>query len=424
MLRIGCTPVLSPPPARGGAGVRQVPGRLAPGIALAVAVAASGCREDAESPTAPSEPAPAVVATAAQALTFHQVSGGYGHTCGVTTDGRAYCWGLNVGGQLGDGTTTNHLTPVPVVGGFRFLQVSAGDFYTCGLTTDNRAYCWGSNTDGQLGDGTTTNHLTPVATAGERRYREVRAGFAHTCGATMGRRAYCWGNNSQGQLGDGTRITRLIPTPVAGGLKFRQMGEGGEFSTCGVTPGHHAYCWGLNTDGQLGDGTTNSHLTPVAVVGGLRFRQVNATGIGRHTCGVTSGAQAYCWGRNAYGQLGDGTGSSAVRPVAVLGGLQFESVTLGGEYTCGVTTGGLAYCWGFNNPFGTLGDGTTNQSSTPVAVAGGLQFGYGALEAGLVHTCGVTTDAEAYCWGDNLWGQLGDGTTSIRLTPVAVAPPM
>jgi alpha-tubulin suppressor-like RCC1 family protein len=419
MPHIGCTPSLPSPQPRCGGRVIRLTRQHGPLVAAALLVGTFGCREDATSPTAP-ESTRALATTAAEVLVFRQVSAAYGHTCGVTTDDRAYCWGLNDRGQLGDGTTTNHSTPVRVAGAVRFLQVSTGSFFTCGLTTDDRAYCWGVNTDGQLGEGTTTSHLTPVAVAGGRRYRDVRAGFAHVCGTTMSRRAYCWGSNSQGELGDGTRTMRLIPTPVAGGLKFRQLGDGSEFFTCGVTPGHRAYCWGLNTDGQLGDGTTESHLTPVAVGGGLRFREVNA-GLGRHTCGVTTDDRAYCWGRNDRGQLGDGTASSAFRPVAVLGGLQFKSVTLGEEHTCGVTTSGLAYCWGFNNIFGTLGDGTTNQSATPVAVAGGLQFGSGTLDAGITHTCGVTTDAVAYCWGGNIWGQLGDGTTNIRLTPVPVA---
>jgi alpha-tubulin suppressor-like RCC1 family protein len=138
--------------------------RLAPVLALAL-VAALGCREDAESPTGP-EAGPALATGSAQALTFRQVSAGDFHSCGVTTDNRALCWGQNHAGRLGDGTSDNDSTPVAVAGGLRFLQVSAGVSYTCGVTTDNRAYSWGADNAGQLGDGTTTSSSTPVAVAG------------------------------------------------------------------------------------------------------------------------------------------------------------------------------------------------------------------------------------------------------------------
>ncbi|MGI9041569.1 MAG: RCC1 domain-containing protein, partial [Gemmatimonadales bacterium] len=153
-------------------------------LAPVVLVAALGCREDAQSPTAPeSEPALATTATSA-VLSFRQVSAGEDHTCGVTTADRVYCWGRNLFGQLGDGTTTNRLTPVAVAGGLRFRHISAASNHTCGVTTDDRAFCWGWNYYAQLGDGTTTNRLTPGAVAGGRRFRQVRADNAHTCAIT------------------------------------------------------------------------------------------------------------------------------------------------------------------------------------------------------------------------------------------------
>jgi alpha-tubulin suppressor-like RCC1 family protein len=249
-------------------------GRFAPMIVQVILVAALGCGEDAESPTAP-YPRPALKSTQAQKLLFRQVStGGGAHTCGVTAGSVAYCWGLNSDGQLGDGTTTNHLTPVPVAGGLRFHQVAAGFFQTCGVTTNNMAYCWGRNSDGQLGDGTATNRSLPVPVAGGLRFRQVSAGDFHTCGVTTGSEAHCWGRNLGGQLGDGTTIDRPTPVAVAGGLRFRLVGLGSNHS-CGVTTSHVAYCWGFNDVGQLGDGTEDIiRPTPVPVVGGLRFRQV------------------------------------------------------------------------------------------------------------------------------------------------------
>ena len=172
MTHISRIPPLPEPPPRRGGPVRRLIRRLAPVLAPALLVAALGCREDAESPTAP-EPGPALKTTQAQTLPFRQVSAG---TCGVTPDHRAYCWGDNFLGQLGDGTTTDRLTPVAVAGGLRFREVSTGFVHTCGVTPDDRAYCWGLNASGQLGDGTTTNRLTPVAVAGGLRFRQVTAG--------------------------------------------------------------------------------------------------------------------------------------------------------------------------------------------------------------------------------------------------------
>jgi alpha-tubulin suppressor-like RCC1 family protein len=263
--------------------------RLAPLLGLALVVAALGCREDAESPTAP-EPGAALEITPAHVLAFRQVSGGLAYTCGVTTSNQAYCWGNNADGQLGDGTFTQRLTPVPVAGGLQFRQVNTGGIalrsaipsdrispaHTCGVTTGNQAYCWGNNEFGQLGDGTSrTTRLAPVAVAGGLLFRQIHPGGLHACGITTSNQAYCWGHNSSGELGDGTGTDRLTPVAVAGGLQFRQVSAGGAH-TCGVTMDNRGFCWGANGLGQLGLVGGADRLTPVPVAGGLRFRQVSA----------------------------------------------------------------------------------------------------------------------------------------------------
>jgi alpha-tubulin suppressor-like RCC1 family protein len=164
-------------------------------------------------------------------------------------------------------------------------------------------------------------------------------------------RAFCWGNNSTSQLGDNTTTQRLTPARVVGGLRFRQVTAGTH--TCGVTTSDQAYCWGRNDHGQLGDGTLHIRRRPVAVAGGLSFRHVVAnhsqeSTIRGYSCGVTRANLAYCWGGNRYGQLGNGTFESSLTPVAVTGGLQFRQVSVGESETCGVTTGDRAYCWGRN----------------------------------------------------------------------------
>jgi alpha-tubulin suppressor-like RCC1 family protein len=390
-------------------------------LALAL-VPVLGCREDVQSPTAP-EPAP-TLSTAATPLFFTQVSMGSDHACGTTTDHRAYCWGSNAFGKLGIGTTAPvdyyREKPVEVVGGLSFRMVSAGTAHTCGLTTEDLAYCWGYNRLAQLGEGTRINRLRPVPVAGGRHFRQLRAGHTHTCAVTWSDEAFCWGDNSYGQLGDGTTHGPLRPVRVAGGLPLRRV-LAGVSHTCASSAAGRTYCWGSNAFGQLGDGTTTQRLTPVPVKSGLLFLQLSTGKF--HSCGVATG-RAYCWGYNRHGALGDGTLTRRLIPVAVAGGLQFMGVSAGDEYACGVTTGKLAYCWG-NNDFGQLGDGTRDtERLTPVAVSGGLALASVNTSMSLSSTCAVTTGARAYCWGDNWMGQLGDGShANARFVPAAVVGP-
>jgi len=243
-----------------------------------------------------------------------------------------------------------------------------------------------------------------------------------TCAIATNGAAYCWGDNDYGALGNGSTVVySAIPVPVSGGLRFASLSAGGQ--TCGLTAAGLAYCWGLNLTGGLGDGTKTNRSTPVAVSGGLTFVQVSAGG--GHSCGVTSDGAAWCWGFNGYGELGNGSsgaisgsGANSTTPVAVLGGLSFAAVSAASMHTCGLTTTGAAYCWG-DNSFGQLGDGTDSTRTTPVAVLGGLSFA--ALSAGGDHTCGLMSTGAAYCWGYGAQGQLGDGAGASSWTPVAVS---
>jgi alpha-tubulin suppressor-like RCC1 family protein len=301
---------------------------------------------------------------------FASVSTGTYHTCGITRDNRLFCWGWNSYGQLGISSRAwDNPIPTEVTGGRRYRAVEAGQFHTCAITTDNRAFCWGRNRKGQLGDGTLNNHTAPVAVARGLLFRQISAGFEHSCGVTTANRAYCWGENRWGKLGDSTTTQRTKPQAVAGGFLFLHV-KAGFNHTCGLATSGKAYCWGDDLHGELGDGAarTEPRHWPIGVVGGRTFRQVDAD-ILDNSCGVTTTYKAYCWGYNNANQLGDGFGKMRTSPYAVAGGLSFRWISAGGIHTCAVTPGNRAYCWGFNG-YGALGDGTENDSATPVPVAG------------------------------------------------------
>jgi len=248
----------------------------------------------------------------------------------------------------------------------------------------------------------------------------VDAGWGTTCGVSYPDRAvYCWGGNSEGQLGDGTRDDRLTPTRVLGNLTARQVSAGALY-TCAVTTDDKAYCWGDDQFGKLGDDDrAEGRTAPVPVAGGLAFKQL-AAGTS-HTCAVTTAGVAYCWGYGGLGQLGNGKFLNRYTPRAVKTTVHFRRVAPGSGFTCGETPTGKVYCWG-DNAYGQVGDGTTTRRLTPVPLAGGLTFAQ--VGAGGWNACGRTSDGTGYCWGLNDEGQLGDGTAQNRSRPTRIAAPV
>src|SRR6185436_8962804 len=233
------------------------------------------------------------------------------------------------------------------------------------------------------------------------------------CGLTPAGTAYCWGSNQAAQLGngtisDGTQPASETPTAVAGGITFRTISSGGAH-TCGLTPGGQAYCWGLNTDAQIGVGPTGDSYcpgysggcrpTPVAVLTALRFDSISAGG--SHTCGIAQGGGVYCWGGNWSGQLGRGGSSTANDsiPGLVMSSGQFVQITGGDTYNCARTASGSGSCWG-SGYYGVLGNGLDAATLTPVAID--FSAGFGLLSAGGLVTCGLTAAASTpFCWGEN-----------------------
>ncbi len=364
------------------------------------------------------------LSTMAQAaLPLHSVSdvaGGGQHSCALTTGGGVKCWGDNHYGQLGEGTTNEHFAAVAVSGlGSGVVAVATGWYHSCALTTGGGVKCWGANFTGQLGDGSGTQRPTPADVSGlASGVLAISAGQDHTCALTTGGGVKCWGNNGNGQLGDGTTTNRTSPVDVSGLASDVMAIAAGGAHSCALTSGGGAKCWGDNAYGQLGDGTTDDAWTPVDVTG-LGSGMATIAAGGRHSCARTGGGGLKCWGSNQFGQLGDNSTTQRTAPVAV-NGLETGAadVATGQNHTCALTTGDGMKCWG-TNYIGQLGDGTTAQRNAPVDVSG-LVSGVAAIATGANHSCAVLVGGDVKCWGWNDYGQVGDGTVTRRWTAVDV----
>ena len=368
------------------------------------------------------------------------LSAGGQHTCAVTGDGRVQCWGSNFRGQLGDGNggtssifepTPFSLVPVAVMGVSDALSVSSGERHTCAVMRSGRVKCWGKNSYGQLGDGSTTNALTPVTVSGLDNAVAVSAALNHTCAVTADGLVQCWGENKDGQLGDGSRTDALTPVTVRGlsgvvsvAAGYSNPSTNRSAHTCAVKGGGRVWCWGTNYVGQLGDGSLVDSLTPVMVVGLTNAVSVSAGSnpggqSGVHTCAVTADGLVQCWGENESGQLGAVRAQDELTPVTVADLSDAIAVSAGGMHTCALRSGGRVQCWGDNSSDGMPnGDGSTTNALKPVTVSG--LSGAVAVSAGSGHSCALTNDGGAQCWGRSGQGQLGDGSTTNALTPVSV----
>ncbi len=360
---------------------------------------------------------------ASRLVSFTAVEAGQFHSCGISTDGFVYCWGVNDAGQVSSMPSVApclgvrcHRAPSRVAEVPQFVSVSAGFQNTCGVVANGVAYCWGIIDFGQLGNGSNIDASdVPVEVSGGLVFSSVSAGTRHVCGVAVGGALYCWGFNFDGQLGTGSIELRDVPTIVASTETFVSV-TGGERHTCGLTDNATAYCWGFNFDGQLGaNDSTIQSAVPLLVAGGLTFAHVSAGGF--HTCGLANDGATYCWGTNQNGQLSRDSIGFSLAPLQVTTAPVFSSITAGGRHTCGLTADGTAFCWG-RGAEGQLGDAQTVERTMPVMVRGGLKFA--SLAAGGSHTCGKATDGFLYCWGSNADGELGDDTLNSSTIPTKV----
>lgn len=391
------------------------------------------------------------------------ISAGEDHTCASSSEDELWCWGWNEEGELGDGTEDDRDVPTLVAGGHSFVLPAAGEKHSCSVTTTGETFCWG-DTDGRaLGDGTLDGSLVPVRVIARDRVwtspwsatdgsvfgscgvtaddgeigcwgfltRVAGGGYAHPAGdrggfdsAAMGRdhvcgivaaddRLLCTGGSEWGALGSGSGGYTEEFHEVTGGGSWTGL-TAGDDHTCGVQSDQTLWCWGYNSDGQLGLGDRVARSTPFQV-GAQAWTSVAAGDA--HTCGIDADAALWCWGDNAHGQLGDGTTIDRSAPVLV-SGASWADVSLGIDHTCAVRTTGSLWCWGDNSD-GELGDGTTTQRLTPTRVGTGTGWASPAVGEG-DFSCARGTDGSAWCWGANDDGQLGSGSYEPSLVPVEV----
>jgi alpha-tubulin suppressor-like RCC1 family protein len=325
-------------------------------------------------------------------------------------------WGNNASGQIGDGTSDTRLSPSPAPPIFaNWLSVSAGEVHSCGLRLDSTLWCWGENSHRQLGFNSPNDQALPVA-VGSATWRAVDAGGVYSCAVKSDATLWCWGLNGSGQFGNGTTNTTPNATPSQSGTATWKtvsasntgiVAIGGH--TCGIQTNDTLWCWGVNSSGQVGDGTDEQRLSP-AQVGTATWRTVSAGTA--HTCAIRTDQTLWCWGWNGNGRLGDGTTEQRDEPVQI-GTALWKSVAAGHEHTCGIKTDNTLWCWGSSNS-GQVGDGGLGSRFAPVQIG---TAPWKAVSAGGFHTCGVRTDGTLWCWGDNIVGQIGIGTQTIEPSP-------
>jgi len=396
-----------------------------------------------------------------------------GYTCARLETGAIECWGSNLTGELGDGTTVSRFAPA-VVPGLQgpVQQVAAGRFgnghaSVCAIDASSQVRCWGSNTHGELGDGSpTASTRSPGAAIAGLDADSLDAAGLQTCATAGNGEVRCWGYNAfgsigdgvgghasvpvvgsgwssgivsiavgagfacaldeaggvacrgrGGQIGDGTFADRPLPTAVQGlGSGVTRLRAGGGLA-CATNASGALSCWGRRT----GDGTADARYVPVAVAGlagGVTEFELGANGFDPHGCAITSAGAVMCWGWNTNGQVGDGTTINRDAPVPVVGLASGQSaLALGRIHSCALSTSGAVKCWGRG---GSLGNGTNTASAVPVDVIG-LSSGVTAIAAGDDHTCALLDAGELRCWGEGSAGQLGDGSLSAATAPVTVA---
>jgi alpha-tubulin suppressor-like RCC1 family protein len=359
------------------------------------------------------------------------LSAGDFHTCAVKADRSVACWGNNNFGQLGNSSITLALSPTAVNGLTDAVAVSAGSYHTCALQSLGSVACWGNNSSGQLGNGTTTQSVSPVTVIGLTDAVAISTGNAHTCALKADRTMVCWGSNFRGQLGNDPNVNNTIGFQTTAsqviGLTDAVALSAGTYHTCAVKANGSAACWGSNSTGELGDGTTITRGSPAAVTGLTDAVSISAGGIGggegtydlARTCALKADGSVACWGDKGFDNNGNAPIQNQLTPAIVAGLTNTAALSAGGQHNCALKTDGAIACWG-DDFYGQLGDGSIGGIQTNLIAVTGLTDAKVVSASRVYHSCAVKTSGAVVCWGLNSSGQLGDGTTVSRTITATV----
>jgi alpha-tubulin suppressor-like RCC1 family protein len=352
-------------------------------------------------------------------VAYGVVDGGFTHTVAADRDGAPSAWGVNTYGQVGDGSTLDRYTPVPLYGLTDLVDVQAGELHTVGLRNDGTVWSSGFDGNGQLGDGTTTDSEVPIQVSGITDATAIAVGRNHTLVLLSDGTVKAFGSNANGQLGDNTTTDRSSPVSVSGVSTAVAIGTGANHSLAVKSDGT-VVAWGDNFDGQLGDGTQTERHTPVAVSSLTSVSLVAASSSANHSLALKSDGTVYAWGLNGDGQLGDNSATDRTTPVQASGLSGVVALAAGESHSLALKSDGTVRAWGDNSE-GQLGDGTTTDRLTSVAVSGLSSIK--AIGAGQLYSLAVEDDGTVYSWGSNENGQLGDGTTLSQISPLDISEP-
>ena len=331
--------------------------------------------------------------------TWAHIGAGKDVTCGLQGTALS-CWGENSQGAIGDGSRFDRPHPAPIAGSFTGFSIFD---HVCAITGSGDLWCWGANNYAQLGLNTQSDQLTPIK-IGTLAWTMTASSY-HTCGIAQTVQLWCWGNNRSGEINRPPTMPQLQLVPWQANFTWAAVAVGG-YHTCGIDPNHAIQCWGYGYDGQLGTGqmAPTDVMQLVAVPGNPMFDTVNAGE--RYTCAHTmTGNKVWCWGGNAFGQLGDLTTMSRILPEQLPD--DWIAISTGQKHMCGLHPDHSLWCWG-RNQYGQLGDGTLIERHVPTRV--GTDSDWAEVSAGDEHTCARKQNGDAWCWGGNLAGSLGDGT--------------